>query len=176
MLRYLGFALFWPLAAFPQGELSERILAEMLAKPDRFEAFVAGVILGYGTARGVDADGIEAYLAVERSKIRVREMRRLMLADLDDDGMVTQAELFIVMSAQGAGTRGSLWQAYSAADADANGAVSFAEMQAQARNVAARAAQGESEIRALMGLDFDGDGFVSTLELRHAVTLIAPKT
>jgi hypothetical protein len=152
------------------------IRSQIVEGPDRFEAFVASLILGYGSAKGISAQGLEDHLAVERAKLRVRELRRLMLADLDDDGHVTQQELFVVMSAQGASARGSLWQAHSAADTDADGTVTQAELQARARLVAARSAADEATVRDLMTLDFDGDGFVSTLELRHALTLFAPKT
>ncbi|WP_158623139.1 hypothetical protein [Pseudorhodobacter sp. E13] len=177
MLRLLVIALVWPLAGFAQSaDVSEGLRARILAKPDRFESVIAGLILGYGNAEGLSAQGVENYLAVERSKVRVREMRRLMLADLDDDGTVTQAELFVVMSAQGASARGSLWQAHSAADKDADGAVTWAELHSQSRAVAARSAADEATLRSVMELDFDSDGFVSMQELREAVTLIAPRT
>lgn len=177
MLRWMVFALLWPCVAMAQsGGLSDAMRDRIIEGPDKFEAYVASLILGYGSAKGIDAQGLEDYLAVERAKRRVRELRRMMLADLNDDGAVTQAELFVVMSAQGASARGTLWQAHSAADTNADGTVTQDEMQAQARTVAARPAVEEADVRGLMALDFNKDGHVSTVELRHALTLIAPKT
>lgn len=182
MLRLIIFLLAWPVAALAQGGpdgaggLTAPMRSQIVEGPQRFEAYVAGLILGYGTAQGITAQGLEDYLAVERAKLRVRELRRMLLADLDDDGTVTQQELFVVMAAQGANARGTLWQAHTAADANADGAVTREEMQVQARLVAARSAAQEGDIRDLMQLDFNRDGFVSTLELRHALTLIAPDT
>jgi Ca2+-binding EF-hand superfamily protein len=80
------------------------------------------------------------------------------------------------MSAQGASARGALWQAHSAADADGDGQVTLPELQAQARLKADRSAAREADIRALMALDFDQNGLVTTQELRHALSLIAPET
>lgn len=175
MLRLIVFVWLWPCLAFADG-LTAPMRSQIVEGPARFEAFVASLILGYGSAKGIGAQGLEDYLAVERAKLRVRELRRMLLADLDDDGSVTQQELFVVMSAQGASARGALWQAHSAADANVDGTVTQVEMQTQARLVAGRAAAEEADVRDLLQLDFDADGFVSTLELRHALTLIAPKT
>lgn len=175
MLRLIVFLFLWPCLAVAEG-LTAPMRSQIVEGPDQFEAYVASLILGYGSSKGINAQGLEDYLAVERAKLRVRELRRMMLADLDDDGAVTQQELFVVMSAQGATARGTLWQAHSAADTNTDGTVSQAEMQAQARVVAARQAAREADVRDLVQLDFDRDGYVSTLELRHALSLIAPKT
>jgi hypothetical protein len=178
MLRLMFFLLLWPGLAFAEGGagISGALRTQIVEGPERFEAFVAGLILGYGTAQGITAQGIEDFLAVERAKRRVRELRRMLLADLDDDGSVTQGELFVVMSAQGANARGTLWQSHSAADTDVDGNVTTKEMQNHARKLADRSAAADADIRALLGLDFDQNGFVSTLELRHAMTLISPET
>lgn len=182
MLRFMVFLIILPCVAVaegvpaPLGALSALMQTQILEGPQRFEAYVAGLILGYGTVQGISAQGLEDYLAVERAKVRVREMRRMMLADLDDDSAVTQQELFVVMSAQGANGRGTLWQAHSAADTNGDGTVARAEMEAQARMVAARSEGREGDTRALMQLDFNHDGRLTTLELRHAMTLIAPET
>lgn len=177
MLRILIFLLIWPFAAVSDGMagLSADLRTQIKQGPARFEAAVAGLILGYGTAQGVTAQGLEDYLAMERAKVRVRELRRMLLADLDDDGAVTQRELFVVMASQGASARGRMWQAHSATDTNADGTVTTTEMQAQARLVAAKAATRDAGVRDLMQLDFDRDGFVTMSELRHALTLIAPE-
>jgi hypothetical protein len=173
MLRFLFILLIWPLAAHADG-LSVDMRAQISAGPQRFEADVAGLILGYGAAQGINAQGIEQSLAVARAKLRVREMRRLMLVDLDDDGSVTQAELFVVLSAQGANARGSLWQAHNAADHDSDGVVTTKEMQTQARLVADQAMTRAVQARDVMQLDFDKNGYVTMPELQQALAMVVP--
>ena len=145
--------------------------------PARFETDAAAVILGYGGPRGVDAKGIEAAIAVERASLRVRAMRRLMLADLDDDGAASRAELAVLMGAADAGGRARLWAAFGEADADGDGSVSAAEMHAAAAASAEAAlARGSArQLRGLMALDADADGFVTLGELHDGMGRPSPK-
>lgn len=172
------FLLFWPCLAVADGAagISGVLRTQMIEGPQRFEAFVADLILGYGTVQGINAQGLEEYLAIERAMRRMRELRLMLLADLDGEGTVTQAELFVVMSVQGANARGILWQSLRAADSDFDGNVTFKELRNHARKAADRSAPSDAEVRAFPELDFDRNGFFPTLELRHAMTLIAPET
>lgn len=166
-----------PLRAEMTPALGDKVLKRLIEAPDRFEEEAAGIILGYGTAKGLDEQGIEAYLAVGRARIRVREMRRLLLADLDDDGSVTQAELAILVAAENARGRGRLWLAHGAADGNGDGVVSMTELRARAAMVAAKE-QGIAEAEAardLMKLDLDGNGRVTVAELHRAMKLLVPE-
>lgn len=178
MLRWMVFLLIWPFAALADGApgVPPALRAQILERPARFEAAAAAVILGYGTSKGINAQGLEDYLAVERAKLRVREMRQMMLADLDDDGAVTQREVIVAAAAQRVRARGRLWQAHRAADTNGDSTVTLAEPQAHARLAATDAVAREAGIRDLMRLDFDGDGFVSMQELRQALSIDVPET
>jgi hypothetical protein len=180
MLRFLVCLMLMasPIQAQEARFTDDALKAQILKGPARFESFAAGIILGYGKGRGVDAEGVEAYLAVERTKIRVREMRSLMLADLDGDGLVRPAEIAVLMSGEGARGRGRLWQRYVAADRDGDGDVSFAEMRDQSQIVVAKelSARETEVVRSLMLMDQDQDGYVTTLELRAFLLVLAPQT
>ena len=51
-----------------------------------------------------------------RARIRAREIRRLLRADLDDDGVVAEAEISVLIAAEAATARGRLYLAFRSAD------------------------------------------------------------
>jgi len=66
--------------------------------PEGTAAWLQGLIIAYGevdeTGReGLGREGLQRHIAVGKARIRAREVQRLMLADLDNDGRVTKAEL-----------------------------------------------------------------------------------
>ncbi|HEX9859463.1 MAG TPA: hypothetical protein VGA75_13975 [Paracoccaceae bacterium] len=153
-------------AGLMQG-LPGKTVKKLRDAPERFITEAAGLILGHGGARGIDAAGIERFIALERAGHRAREMRRLLLADLDNDGAVTGAEVAVLAAAVSAGERGRLQMGHRAADADRDGAISMAELRAHAQ---ARALEQLSDadaelLRGFIGFDLDGDGFVSVEEV-----------
>lgn len=170
MIRICLFSLFFGFPAMAQ-TLTDAALQRILAAPEVFLEEMGGLILGYGSDQGIDAAGIDRFLSVQRAKVRAREMRRFWLADLDDDGQVTVAELSVLIEGEGAGARGRLWRAHERADGNGDGTVTLQE----ARAVAAVAVQSGisggrvDAVRALMGFDADNNGFVSLRELTEAV-------
>lgn len=177
MLRLIVVLGLWPFAGFADTiGVSPALQAQIRERPDRFEAAVSALILGYGGANGLSAQGLQDYLAMERAKVRVRDMATMLLADLDDDGIVTQRELRAVMAAQRASVRGRLLRAHNDRDSDGDGAVSTAEMRAQARLAATKATARDAGLVDLMQLDFDKDGFVTMEELRAALAMHRPES
>ncbi|QUJ77152.1 hypothetical protein KDD17_03760 [Sulfitobacter albidus] len=151
-------------------------LKDLRADPDRFLTEAAGVVLGFGGPAGIDADGIEAAIAAERARVRARELRRLLEADLNDDLAVSTAEMAVVIGAASATMRGRLMGWHLDADRDGDGTASWAELRAfgRARARAALGAEDAQALRRLMIFDTDADGRVTVAELRRAIALLNP--
>ncbi len=174
MIRWMVLMLLmaWPAAAGPvlSPEMAERIRAQ----PDRFLETGAALIFGFGAEGRFDAAAGRQVLALDRARLRQRELRLLLLADLDDDGAVTAAELAVLMRAEGAGPRGRLALAFARGDADGDGVVGPAELMAEARRVADLESRAMAEmVAAVLACDLDGDGSLDLAELRRAVALLA---
>jgi hypothetical protein len=133
------------------------------------------LILGYGTGGGIDRAGIETWLAVERAVARAQVMRRIVEADLNADGTVAAAEIAVIAGAAEAGVRGRIMQNHALADTDGDGAVSAAEAMARAEAFAMERVNEADAARAiaLMGLDMDGDGWLTLAEVDEAARLMA---
>lgn len=133
------------------------------------------LILGYGQDGGIDRAGIATSLNVERAVARAQVMRRMIEADLDADGTVAAAEIAVIAGAAEARLRGRIMQNHGAADADGDGAVSGAEAAARAVAFAAeRVSEGDAaRAMSLMGLDLDGNGVLTLLEVNEAAQMMA---
>lgn len=157
--------------------LPERTIKEMQRKPERFVEDAAILIMGFGGEAGIDLDGIEQSIGLERAWVRAREMRRLMVADLDNDHTVTMGEIRVLIAAERAGKRGLLLLGFQAADLDGDAVVTQVELQshAQARAMAAFSIEDATRLRAIMGFDLNGDGRVQIGEVSMAVEAFAPE-
>jgi Ca2+-binding EF-hand superfamily protein len=154
--------------------LSERLAKRLRDNPERFVETATGLILGHGTGGGIDAAGVNRFIAVERAAARATALRRYLAADLDDDGTVTADEAAVLVALAAARQRGRLHQAFQRADADGNGRVTPAELRS-AGGVAAEAALPEVEAvqwRSLLALDDDGDGRLTLAEVKAAAQAI----
>jgi hypothetical protein len=156
--------------------LPDGLRAELDRAPRRFERAATALILGYGGPRGLDAAGVEAFLNVERARIRMRERRRLLLADLDDDGAVSAAELEVLARIEGVATRARLRESYARADQDGDGVVTQAELRQTVQAVirAELSLEWEARLRAVLLFDADGDGFVTMVELQAGLAGLRP--
>ncbi|WP_299373440.1 EF-hand domain-containing protein [uncultured Tateyamaria sp.] len=149
-------------------------LNRLRARPDAFVEEAAGLILGYGGPDGLSAQDIETAIAAERARLRAREMRRLLEADLNDDLAVTRAEMAVILRAASATMRGRLLVWHRAADRDGDGTASWQEL----RQFAALRAnvglndQTAASMRAMMTFDLDGDGRVALDEVLDAVSML----
>ena len=108
--------------------LPERTLKALRKAPDKFIEDAVTLILGYGSEAGIGLAGIEQSIAMDRAYVRAREMRRLMVADLDNDYAVSLAEIRVLIAAERAGGRGRLLLGFQAADQDSNDVVSQQEL------------------------------------------------
>ncbi|WP_299613815.1 hypothetical protein [uncultured Tateyamaria sp.] len=149
-------------------------LNRMRARPHAFVEEAAGLILGYGGPQGLSKADIETAIAAEHARLRAREMRRLLEADLNDDLAVTRAELDVLLGAASATMRGRLLVWHRAADTDRDGTASWAELRRHASATARTglSAEAAAAMRAMMTFDMDGDGRVVLDEVLDAMTLL----
>ncbi len=148
--------------------LPEPVLKRLRRYPASFIAASADAILTYGTKAGLDA------AAIDRAKVRAREVERLLRADLDNDAVVFKAEFDVLVGVTSAGSKGRLALAWRQADVDHNDMVDAAELNAYAQ---ATALAEVSEVdadgwRALLLFDLDASGFVEIDEVIATVAAL----
>lgn len=158
--------------------LPERSLKQLQQKPEKFLEDAAILIMGFGTEDGIDLAGINASINLDRAWVRAREMRRFMVADLDNDQAVSLSEIKVMMASERAGKRGLLMLGFQAADLNEDARVSQAEMQdhAQLKAMSALSVEDAQRKRALMAFDLNGDGRVRIAEVAQVVEAFAPET
>ena len=154
--------------------LPEMVLKRLRRYPASFIAASADAILTYGGKAGLDAGAIDRLVAVDRAKVRAREVERLLRADLDNNLKITKAEFEVMVAVTSAGFKGKLDLAWRQADQDANRSVDTTELNAYAQSVAVSEvsdldAQGW---RALLLFDLDASGFVEIDEVIAAVAAL----
>lgn len=151
--------------------LPEEMIKKIRKSPDRFMEDAAELILGFGLERGIDADGIEDAIMVLRARVRAREMRRMLLADLDNDGTVTRAEISVLIPTEAAGRRARVMLDHMRADLDQDGRLTFAELRAHADAVALEAFSEKeaARLRGFIQFDLDGNGRVVLDEIDTVV-------
>lgn len=157
--------------------LPERTLKQLQQKPEKFLEDAMILIMGFGGEAGIDLAGINASINLDRAWVRAREMRRLMVADLDDDHAIKVAEIRVLIAAERAGKRGVLLLGFQAADLNNDAVVTQAELQhhAQTRAMAALSVEDAGRKRALMAFDLNGDGLVQINEVAQVVEAFAPE-
>jgi hypothetical protein len=150
----------------------------MARDPERFLQDMTDLIAGFGGPTGLQADGIEAHIALERAGARASALRRFLVLDLDADGTVDRGELATSQSAASAGARGRMERQFLSADSDGDGRLGSAEI-ASAGAAAALRALGEDEaamLRGLLRLDANGDGGLTADEVDRALQALASDT
>ena len=163
-----------PTQATVPPDLPERLLKQLNRAKSRFLEDAAALILGYGSADGINAKGIETYISTHRAEIRVREMRDLLEGDLDNDGSIGGEELVILVANASASQRGRLQVAHAAADDDTNGSVTALELRLHGQ---ARALQLFDEVdandwRQFILFDLDQNGRVALPEVMEVVRML----
>ncbi len=140
-------------------------------RPEQVLEQVGQVILGYGRDGRIDTQGIEDMIAVRRASIRASALRRLLVADLDNDGTVTRREVGIVMPTLAATLRARLVMSQRQADANGDGTADARELRHWGEGIAARAvSESEAEtLRRLMLLDENNDGWVDIHEAAEVI-------
>lgn len=154
--------------------LPEPVLKRLRRNPASFIAASADAILTYGTKAGLDAAAIDRFVAIDRAKVRAREVARLLRADLDNDTVIFKAEFDVLVSVTSAGSKGRLDLSWRQADVDHNDKVDTAELNAYAQSVAlSEVSQVDADgWRALLLFDLDASGFVEIDEVIAAVAAL----
>lgn len=149
-------------------------LDRMRERPDASVQEAAALILGYGGAGGLSVSDIESAIAAEKARLRAREIRRLLEADLNADLMVTGDELSVLLRAASATMRGRLLVWHRNADTDSDGTVRWAELRGHAdkRAVAGMSEAAMAAMRAMMTFDLNGDDHVVLDEVLEAMELL----
>lgn len=153
------------------------VAERMAARPDRFAAMAADLILVHGTDDAVTAADIERALSLDRAFFRARALRPFLESDLDADGTVTGGETRARAAILGADGRARLIRAHLRADTDADGSLSPDEIAAQALADTARALPPEDAAmaRAILAFDLNGDGLAALAEIETAAAALSPK-
>lgn len=165
----------WFAGPLSAGGLSEAVLKQVQADPEPFLELAAALIHGFGGPQGLDAAGVDRFVALERAEARASALRRVQVADLDFDGGVTADEMGVLVAAASAKARGRLWALFEAADANTDRALSADETALWGRAEALRSFSPADEAIARAVLSFDGnaDGWVTLEEVRAAVAALA---
>ncbi len=144
------------------------------SEPDRFYTLVSDTIIGYGQGGRIDGAGIEGMIAVQLAALRAGHFRRLNLADLDNDGIITRPEVGMVLPTLSARLRARLVRLHRAADVDADGMVTTDELRgfAEAEAVQAMGAAKIEELRRIMLIDLDRDGWATLDELNRLQRIV----
>lgn len=150
----------------------------MTGDPERFLEDTLDLIAGFGGPSGLQPDGVEAYIALERAGARASALRRFHAIDLDADGSVDRDELAISQRAASASARGRMERQFLAADRDSDGQVGVEELAAVGEVAALRAVSDveATMLRGLMTLDANGDGGLTADELDRALASVASDT
>ena len=148
-------------------DLPERLLKQLNKAKSRFLEDAAALILGYGTADGIDPAGIEIYIASSRAGIRARAMGRLLAGDLDNDGAISGDELTTLVANASAAERGRLQLSFTTADSDQGGFVTATELRTfgQVKALDLFDETEASDWRQFMLFDLDGNGRVAMPEV-----------
>ena len=167
--------LLWFAGPLWAGGLSDAVLKKLSADPEPFLGLAADLIHGFGGAQGIDAAGVDRFVALERAEARGSALRQLAVADLDFDGAVKADELAVLAAAASAKMRGRLWAQFEAADGDADRMISDAETKAWVRAEGMRrfTPADEAIARAVLTFDADANGWVTLDEVRAAVAALA---
>lgn len=149
-------------------------LKKLRAAPDTYLANAASLIYGFGTGGGIDAAGIDGFIAAERARIRARDMMQYLAADLNNDGDISRDEVAGLAAAAQASKRGRLQHGFDQADADANGVLSMAELRGFAQSTAMdQMSDAEADgLKALLQFDADGNGNVAMDEVAAGVSTL----
>jgi len=156
--------------------LAPRLLAQAERNPAAFARKLDTLTKAYGRDGALGPDGIDRMGYVMRAKIRADEVARLMGADLDGDGQVTEPEKAELVATLSPGRLKRFIALWDTADADRSGGVTAAEATTAATAAADKAMGPErlAEWKTLMVMDANADGRVRGDEAVAALALLGP--
>ncbi len=176
MFRILAVLAIIPIA---QGAAAQGLTDEMRARIARdrgaFLDAASTAIAWFGDDRGLNAAGIDDFIADERAERRAGVMQMLLAADLSADGALGRDEVARIAPSLSPTARGKLIARHDQADLNGDGTVSGAEMTGFAAAEAQRLVPDKraEDLRLMLLFDQDGDGWVSFAEVKRAIAEIS---
>jgi hypothetical protein len=163
IIRMLVLAVAWVGSPLQAQDLSAADRARLVKDPTAFLEVAATATHWFGDPRGLNAQGVEDYVAAARAGKRADAMAALLRADLSGDGTVTLDEVARLAPSLSPGPRGKLIAAEDRADADHDGKVTPAELTRFAQGEALRLFpdQKAHDLRLILLFDVNADGWVS---------------
>lgn len=154
--------------------LPAAVLKKLRAAPDTYLANAASLIYGFGADGGITAAGIDGFVAVERARIRARDMMQYLAADVNNDGDISRDEVAGLAAAVQAAKRGRLQHGFDQADINANGVLTMVELRVFAQGSAmVQMSDADADVlKALLQFDADGNGVVAMEEVAAGVSLL----
>lgn len=160
-----------PAAVALAKSLPAPLLKTILRGTSGFTNDMADMIASYGGDQGLTESGIGWMIQADRAEARARARLRFAAADLDDDGIVTRAEIDKRIKLLAKGGRGRLDLDFRAADLDKDQHVSADEIArfAAVKAVATLSEEQADSWQATMQLDLNADGYLLLDEVVAAV-------
>lgn len=157
------------------GRLPQGTVKRIAASPESFVERAAAIILGYGQDGRIDAAGIEASIALDRAESRAIALRRMLSADLDNEGTLAADEVRVRALALPPKDRATLLRNWQTADRDGSGRVDAEELRALAQEAAVKylSDRAAEERRSLLLFDGDADAAVTVAEVERGVAVVA---
>lgn len=154
--------------------MPEAALSRMRHNPRGFVDEVKGLIQSYGKDQRISAAQIEVAIEAKLARLRAREMRWMLEADLNADLAVSAAERDVLVGAASASMQDRLRTWHQTADGDGNEIVSWSELQqhAAAKAELELSSQARDTMRAMVVFDLDGDGWIALGEVLESVKLL----
>lgn len=161
-------------SAAAQG-LTDEMRARIAEDRGAFLDAASTAIAWFGDDRGLNAAGIDDFIAAERAERRSGVMQMLLAADLSADGALSRAEVARVAPSLSPTARGKLIVRQDQADLNGDGMVSAPEMTRFAANEALRLVPDKraENLRLMLLFDDNGDGWVSYPEVKRAIADIS---
>lgn len=155
--------------------LTDEMRARIADDRGAFLDAASTAIAWFGDDRGLNAAGIDDFIAAERAERRAAVIQMLMAADLTADGALARAEVARVAPSLSPSARGKLIARHDQADLNGDGTVSGTEMTRFAAFEALRLVpdQRAEDLRLMLLFDQDGDGWVSYAEVKRAIADIS---
>ncbi len=158
--------------------LDERVSGGMVQRmcynPRHFIRQATGQILGYGSDTKISLAQIEIAVEAELARLRAKEMRWLLEADLDSNLIISADERDVLVHAASALMRDRLFRLHQLADTDGDASVSLAELQFYAARKAEEILTPEARagLRAVTAFDLNDDGWTALNEVMRSVDLL----
>lgn len=152
-------------------DLTAQQQQRLLQHPAAFLESAATATHWFDDPRGLNAQGVQDFVAAMRASRRADVVAMLLKADLSGDGIITENEVMRLSPGLSPTVRGKLIARAGLADGNGDGAISPEELQAYAQDEALRLFpdQKAQDLNLILLFDSDGNGWVTYEELVKAL-------